>query len=438
MRLANSETLADRIARFTVIVAIGAGALTAVGAGVLADRIVAFGDDTRLLGTAHGLVAEFAGRSDPEDIAAHLAEENEEAAPAGMQISFFSHGVWLPANASLPAKDGCGWARDSEGVQRRICVAMRGAVGVACALSGAQRESVRRAYVLGSLAAIALASVISLLLSRALARRAAAPLARLREAISEVSSDAPVPIAHAALEDSAEVSAIADTLNEVLLRLADSLAESRRFAAGAAHELRTPLTTMSAELELQQESLELPPAAREGTSRVQRALYELVRRVDRLLVLATSTAQILRDAVSINEVIESIVAALPQPNAARLSVTASEGMVRGDSALLEMMISNAIDNALKFSTGRVEIRVSLGEQRVIIEVADDGSGIAPSERARVFEPFYRAASRSDQAVRGYGLGLALIAHIAKTHGGSAAFTDPPQGTCLRIELPAWS
>jgi signal transduction histidine kinase len=122
-----------------------------------------------------------------------------------------------------------------------------------------------------------------------------------------------------------------------------------------------------------------------------------------------------------------------------------EGLMRGDPELLRAMVVNALDNALKFSgDAPVDVRLAPGsggdgaadgESTIVLEVHDRGPGVAPAQRERVFEPFFRA---QPDATPGHGLGLSLIGHIARAHGGSAAFVDSERGARLRLTLPSWS
>ena len=155
------------------------------------------------------------------------------------------------------------------------------------------------------------------------------------------------------------------------------------------------------------------------------------------------------EAVAAADVVSDVVSRLPPERRCRVRLDlAGEGMILGDEGLLGSLVSNAIENALKFSDGPVEVileetrttsRFGPGSDsdrgpRVTIDFCDRGVGIEPDLRARVFEPFYRA--RAD-ATPGHGLGLSLVDHIARAHGGRAAFVETDAGTRLRVELPGW-
>ena len=102
-------------------------------------------------------------------------------------------------------------------------------------------------------------------------------------------------------------------------------------------------------------------------------------------------------------------------------------LVRGDGTLLRALVSNALDNALKFSRGNVVVSASHDAHACVVSVVDDGPGIPDEERARVFGAFYRTAASRASGAMGHGVGLALIAHVAAAHGGTAEFMPTTAG-----------
>jgi signal transduction histidine kinase len=237
-----------------------------------------------------------------------------------------------------------------------------------------------------------------------------------------------------------EVEAVRLALAERARQIKVLLEQTSRFAADAAHELRTPLTALRTELELMLE--DAPSGDRKALERAVVRVERLGELVNRLLVLALpvrdSSAGF--ETVALTDVAESVILELPEHERARVRLEArAEGIVRGDSELLSSLLSNALGNALKFAAEgpivlRIEQHAGDGVEKVVVEVLDCGPGIAPALRERAFEPFYRI--RAD-ASSGHGLGLALIGHIARVHGGHAEFVDAAQGAKLEIALPAW-
>jgi signal transduction histidine kinase len=112
--------------------------------------------------------------------------------------------------------------------------------------------------------------------------------------------------------------------------------------------------------------------------------------------------------------------------------------IRGDEELLRVLLNNALANALKFSAAEVKVYARRAQSKVWIEVNDHGPGVPLAERAHVFSPFYRTKAALAGGVPGHGIGLALIAHVARIHSGEARFLEVDEGSRLQIELPLWT
>ena len=110
----------------------------------------------------------------------------------------------------------------------------------------------------------------------------------------------------------------------------------------------------------------------------------------------------------------------------------------GDRGRLAQVLDNLVSNALKFTPegGRVEVRTSVTDDYVLLEVEDSGIGISAEEQPRLFERFFRAASATEQAIPGTGLGLAIVKAIVEAHSGRIEVVSAPgEGTTFRVELP---
>jgi signal transduction histidine kinase len=248
---------------------------------------------------------------------------------------------------------------------------------------------------------------------------------------------APLPAPLGAPGRYAEVNAVRAALVELLGRLQESLDQSRRFAANAAHELRTPLATLRVELELLAEN-EHPPDATAAHARLHRTVTSLGTLLERLLVLAEGARGTLElvEEVSLPEVAEDVVLSLPEGARGRVSVEAhGRGLVRGDAHLLRQLVDNAVDNALKFS-GQGLVRVSIEEtaEATLLDVRDEGPGIAEEDAVRAFEPFYRSPLARARHP-GHGIGLSLVALVARAHRAHVAFLPAARGAHLRVTFP---
>lgn len=237
-----------------------------------------------------------------------------------------------------------------------------------------------------------------------------------------------------------EIGRLARTMNAMLQRLEDGAARQRRFVADASHELRSPLTTIQATLEV---ALAHPEHA--GWQQVAAdALHEsrqLQHLVDDLLTLASAEEGALVDRVKlvpVDELVLEEVARLRQRTTELCfdvqGVTAAD--VAGDSAQLARAIRNLLDNARRHATKVISVEVSTEAGRVRIVVGDDGPGLAPDDRARVFERFTRLDEARSADEGGAGLGLAIVAEIVRLHQGTVQMVDAPVGARCVITLPA--
>jgi signal transduction histidine kinase len=235
-----------------------------------------------------------------------------------------------------------------------------------------------------------------------------------------------------------EIADLGDTLNQMLARLEAAFARERAFVADASHELRTPLGILKAELEL---------ALREGRSvaELEAALRSAAEETDRLVALAEDLLVIarldegrlaLRPAdVDGQELLRTVAARFASHPGRQVQVaTAGDLPVRGDRRRLEQALGNLVDNALRHGGGDVELSVTEHAGRTELHVADSGPGFPPDFIDSAFERFARADGARSRG--GAGLGLAIVAAIAGSHGGRARAANRPQGGAdVWLELP---
>ncbi|MEZ4391759.1 MAG: HAMP domain-containing sensor histidine kinase [Polyangiales bacterium] len=431
-----SRSLVGRVSRAMTLVA----ALTALGAALLANtlawRSAIAREDARLRGAAATMVRELA-RVSPERLGDEADDEAAEIAPEGMRIALWERGTRLGgAEGERPGPEGCA----SLGARRRCTVpAGPRSVVVSSGLEG--MWSARRSSAWAALAAALLASLAAYAASRGVAARVVGPLSRLRASVDRLDADAPDARSLSAAEGYDEVDALHGALAELVGRHADALSTARRFSADAAHELRTPLGTMRAELELAAETPGIHGEVTSALARVGASLAAVSALSERLLILASphDGARLGREAVSLAEVVSQRVEALDEARRARVEVSADEELlVRGDAVLLGALAENVIDNALKFSDGAVRVSVAREGGAAVLRVRDEGPGVAPEERARAFEPFFRSARARAGGQRGHGVGLALVAHVARAHGATARFEDVDLGASIAVSFAPWS
>jgi two-component system OmpR family sensor kinase len=311
-------------------------------------------------------------------------------------------------------------------------------VGASLDTIGRSVSTVRRDLLLGGIAIVLLIMFGSYLL----ATSALSPVERLRRQVEELSvADSEVPLRVPKSRD--EIAALARTMNSLLERLHRALSRQRSFVADAGHELRTPFAILQTELEL---------AARPGRSReelqeaVERASYEtarLTRLAEDLLFLARSdelAAPMELASSSIREVLTRA-AALSHHRADEAGVTLKVNApvdleVTMDAGRLRQAIDNLIENALRFSPQGGEITIAAGiVQRdvgvqVRIDVSDHGPGFSNAFLPHAFTRFSRPDDGRARSEGGAGLGLAVVASIAASHGGYATATNLEGGGAI--------
>jgi heavy metal sensor kinase len=303
------------------------------------------------------------------------------------------------------------------------------------------QDSVRQVVVLLAFAGPA-ALLVAALGGWWLARRALAPIeamttsadaigpARLRERVAEPPT-----------RD--EVAHLARTLNAMLDRLERGVDEQRRLVADASHELRTPLAAMRAELDVSLRTDDLPPPARAVLVSAREEVDRMARTVEDMLTLAALDDGAVPDRARLDLAARAVaVIDRLRPVAARYDVTLEERTepvdVVVDAEQLERVIRNVIENAIAFSPrgGTVTVRVQRQGARARLTVEDEGPGVAPEHRERVFDRFFRVDPSRTRATGGSGLGLAIVRELVAAHGGRTWITDGANGALVGIELPA--
>ena len=223
------------------------------------------------------------------------------------------------------------------------------------------------------------------------------------------------------------------------------------FIDNLSHELRTPLTTMrllAESLVLEARRTELPARVSDGIGRIDLETARLVQMIDELLDLATieqgeaplQVAPVDLGAV-VNETLERLRAYAEHHSVTlRAEVRADQTLpaVAGDAERLGQILVNVVDNAIRYSPagGEVVVHVRPSDSEVVVEVADQGAGIAHADLERIFERFYKGDRARSRGRGGTGLGLAIARHIAERHGGRMwARSEPGRGAQLFLALP---
>jgi len=259
------------------------------------------------------------------------------------------------------------------------------------------------------------------------------PLAELQERIRARPSDDLSPIAPTQVPE--EITPLVRSLNEMLARLSQSIDMQKRFIADAAHQMKTPLAGMRMQSELalrqtdQQEihrSLEQLAKSSEAATRLVNQLLALARAENQPQSGAPFELLDLAD-VARNAVRDWVPASFSHRIDLGYEGPDSPVDIHGNPVMLRELLSNLIDNALRYTPagGSVTVRVRADGVAAVLEVEDTGPGIPPAERLHVFERFYRILGSN---VEGSGLGLAIVREIAQQHGAEIDVFSNPRAT----------
>jgi two-component system OmpR family sensor kinase len=259
------------------------------------------------------------------------------------------------------------------------------------------------------------------------------PVRRLAQSLDAQPADVLAPLPATDIPD--EVSSFVGAINRLLERVNRLMGEQRRFVADAAHELRSPLSALSIQAQ-NLENAESLEVARERLMPLKSGLERTQRLTEQLLTLAKTQADTNeRTEVDVSNAIRAVIAEflacahargidLGMEEAAKVSIPASPDVLR-------LILSNAIDNALRYtpSGGVVTVRAAAQGPDAIIEVIDTGPGIPESERARAFDAFYRLEG---SAGNGSGLGLTIARDAAIRLGGELTLHARADGDGLVV------
>jgi signal transduction histidine kinase len=243
-----------------------------------------------------------------------------------------------------------------------------------------------------------------------------------------------------------ELKELADTMDDMLDRLESAFQSQRHFAAQASHELRTPLAIIGAEADVALAAPDVTSRERDLALAVRAAAVRSERLVDGLLALSRSESS-MRDRVRLDladlagdiageQVADADAAGI------RLDLTLDQAVVWGDRALLERLIGNLLQNAIRYNHPggwvRLDVRTEAIDGRAVASVQVENSGpvIPPSGIDALFAPFHRGDSAGRQRMSGHGLGLAIVRSVATAHEGRIeAHPGRDGGLRVRITLP---
>lgn len=281
------------------------------------------------------------------------------------------------------------------------------------------------------LLAVALLFVMAAYMAHLLTRRLVHPIEEMAENLENPTYQPPYP----------EIEPFVSTIRSQHEELKKTSDLRREFTANVSHELKTPLTSISGYAELMENGIiqakEVPHYAHEIRSSATR-LITLINDIIQLSQLDSPVLEVIFEQVNVYAVAQKVVQAL-QINAAErqvtLTLTGSDAVICGNRSMIEELITNLCDNALRYNYKGGTVRVSVVplKGRVILTVQDTGIGISQEDQARVFERFYRVDKSRSKETGGTGLGLSIVKHIVAKHDADIKLeSELGRGTSVRV------
>ena len=277
-----------------------------------------------------------------------------------------------------------------------------------------------------------------------LARRALTPIDQLASDARRITAERlherlSVPNQHD------EIGQLAAVINDMFARLESSFGQLRRFTADASHELRTPLAVIRGIGEAGLGETRTPAEYKEAMGSMLEEVDRLTRLVDTLLRLShgdAGTVRLSREAVDLGQLTLEVLSSLgilAEERNQRLAIDIADGaLVSADRLVLREAITNVLDNAIKYSpqASTITVRVQADTRHAVLMVADEGRGIDPEHRERIFDRFFRVDEARSRDSGGTGLGLAIARWAVEVNGGQIAVEGGAAGGAIfRIALP---
>ncbi|MFD4670894.1 sensor histidine kinase [Lentzea sp. NPDC058450] len=261
------------------------------------------------------------------------------------------------------------------------------------------------------------------------------PVERMRVAAGELPHGERLPVP----PSRDELQALAEALNALLARRDDASDRLRRFTGDAAHELRSPVASVRAQAEVAVAHPD-PDFSIEVLESVVEESIRLSALVDSLLILARADTGAPPRAEAVDLVLEAeaAISRLDAELLVRLNAPPSACLVSAARSEVELVLDNLLRNAARYAYSTITVTLVPVGRDVRLIVDDDGHGIPVEHRAKVFDRFYRVDEDRGRRSGGFGLGLALVAHLVQRRGGSVLAAESPAGGArLEIRWPSW-
>ncbi len=287
------------------------------------------------------------------------------------------------------------------------------------------------------------AIVLSVLLAMAFGFWLTRPLRRLEQAIVRLGEnrlEEPIDF-----RGPADLQSLGQRLDWLRLRLGELDADKARFLRHISHELKTPLAALREGVSLLEDEVagalndkqrEVARILRDNTAVLQRQIEDLLR----FNAAAFEARRLQRQPTELASLIQGSIQAQRlqwQARNLRISVEGGPQEIEVDPDKLGAAFGNLLSNAIRFAPpgGGIRFELSRRDGHLLIDLSDDGPGVAPADQARIFEPFYRGERQPEDALRGTGIGLSIVKEYIAAHGGQIDLLPSERGAHFRISLP---
>ena len=389
----------------------------------LAYAVLFLAAGAALLGVTYGLVAGSLPNSRSPLTSAQVAKEVLACKAARTQQQQEQPGNPVPAPVPTSVGGKPGSAKELFAGPKPVPASCHKAfVAGANAATANQRDQTLHNLLLFSLLGLGAMTLVSGALGWVMAGRALRPVAAITGAARRASErHLGERLALSGPRD--ELKELADTFDAMLDRLDAAFASQQRFVADASHELRTPLTVMRTAIDVTLAKPSPSPEQLEAMAvKVRRSVLQAEKLIEALLTLATSEraeseGEVVDLATAAEDAVDAAEAAIAR-SGLRLDAEFGRAETRGDRVLLERLVSNLVDNAVRHNRrgGWIRLRTGADGAHCFVEVANSGAVVPEDEVASMFEPFRRMEGRTNGS-DGVGLGLAIVKSIAAALGG---------------------
>lgn len=240
-----------------------------------------------------------------------------------------------------------------------------------------------------------------------------------------------------------EIGQLTRSINELLQRLESSLNREKQFTSDASHELRTPLSVLRGTLEV---LIRKPRTSEEYIEKIKTSLTSIDRMsatIDQLLALAREEKgkNLIKEELELITFLEEIVDQTAAEQSRKITFQSQSGIpiyIKVNEKSLQMILSNLLQNAIKYSKPESEVLVKTGTENKLpyIEICDEGAGISAAHLEKIFDPFFREKEVIDQLIPGTGLGLAIVKKLAQeSEIKISVSSEKGQGSVFRLDLP---